>query len=218
MALEAIVFDMDGTLVDSMPYHYKSWEIFFQQNDIHMTREDFDRVHHGTLFDIMPRIFGTISHDDSYRLGQQKESIYRELYKSHIKPMDGLLPWLETIRNSERKIGLGTAADDLNMNFTIDAIGVREYFDALVTSNTVKEGKPSPAVYLEVARRLQVLPSNCLVFEDTRSGILAAQAAGMPVVAINSALSPHELNQLKTVGAINNYQNLSIEMFEHLFH
>jgi beta-phosphoglucomutase family hydrolase len=217
MALEAVIFDMDGTLVDSMPYHYKSWEVFFEQQGIYLTKEEFDSIHHGTLFDIMPRIFGDISHEESYRLGMMKEQAFRELYKHEIKPIDGLVEWLEALKRAGLKIGLGTAADFTNADFTVDAIDIRKYFDAIVTSDIVKEGKPSPAVYLKVAEMLQVNPAGCVVFEDTLSGIQAGLSAGMKVIGITTGLSKEAMQVLPVSAVIDNYQSLSLHDITSLF-
>ena len=217
MALEAVIFDMDGTLVDSMPYHYKSWEVFFEQQGIYLTKEEFDSIHHGTLFDIMPRIFGDISHEESYRLGMIKEQAFRELYKHEIKPIDGLVEWLEALKKAGLKIGLGTAADFTNADFTVDAIDIRKYFDVIVTSDIVKEGKPSPAVYLKVAEMLQVNPAGCVVFEDTLSGIQAGLSAGMKVIGITTGLSKEEMQVLPVSAVIDHYQSLSLHHITSLF-
>ncbi|HSR38215.1 MAG TPA: HAD family phosphatase [Phnomibacter sp.] len=217
MALEAVIFDMDGTLVDSMPYHYKSWEVFFEQQGIYLTKEEFDSIHHGTLFDIMPRIFGDISHEESYRLGMIKEQAFRELYKHEIKPIDGLVEWLEALKKAGLKIGLGTAADFTNADFTVDAIDIRKYFDVIVTSDIVKEGKPSPAVYLKVAEMLQVNPGGCVVFEDTLSGIQAGLSAGMKVIGITTGLSKEEMQVLPVSAVIDHYQSLSLHDITSLF-
>lgn len=217
MALEAVIFDMDGTLVDSMPYHYKSWEVFFEQQGIYLTKEEFDSIHHGTLFDIMPRIFGDISHEESYRLGMMKEQAFRELYKHEIKPIDGLVEWLEALKKAGLKIGLGTAADFTNADFTVDAIDIRKYFDVIVTSDIVKEGKPSPAVYLKVAEMLQVNPAGCVVFEDTLSGIRSGLSAGMKVIGITTGLSREEMQVLPVSAVIDNYQSLSLHHITSLF-
>lgn len=217
MPLAAVIFDMDGTLVDSMPYHYKSWEVFFEQQGIHMTHEEFDRIHHGTLFDIMPRIFGEhISDEESYRLGSMKEEAFRELYKHEIKPIDGLIDCLESLKSAGLKIGLATAADFSNADFTVDAIDIRKYFDCIVTSDIVKEGKPSPAVYLHAAALLEVDPKHCVVFEDTVSGIKSGIAAGMKVVGITTGLSAKEMSALPVSKIINDYKSLTIDQITSL--
>ena len=218
MPLQAVIFDMDGTLVDSMPFHYKSWVAFLEQQGIQLQPEEFEKVSHGTLFDIMPRIFGDhITEEESYRLGMLKEATFRELYKHEIKPIDGLVEWLDTLKQSGLKIGLGTAADMTNADFTLDAIHIRSYFDAIVTSDIVKEGKPSPAIFLKAAELLQVEPAHCLVFEDTRSGIQAARAAGMQVIGITTGMSAEEMQQLPVANIIEDYRSLAIHHITSLF-
>ena len=217
MALAAVIFDMDGTMVDSMPYHYQSWQIFFEQQGIQMTLEEFDRIHHGTLFDIMPRIFGShISDEESFRLGSIKEAAFRELYKSEIKPIEGLVDWLQTLKDAGLKLGLATAADFANADFTVDAIDIRRFFDCIVTSDIVKDGKPSPAVYLHAAKLLNVDPATCVVFEDTASGVKAGVAAGMKVVGITTGMSRSDMEQLPVSKVITNYLNLKVQDIENL--
>ncbi|QGW29184.1 HAD family hydrolase [Phnomibacter ginsenosidimutans] len=190
----------------------------FAQQGIHMTPEEFDRIHHGTLFDIMPRIFGDhLTDEESFRLGSMKEAAFRELYKDEIKPIDGLIDWLEQLKATGLKVGLATAADFSNADFTVDAIHIRHYFDCIVTSDIVKEGKPSPAVYLYAAQQLQVNPANCLVFEDTASGIQAATAAGMKVIGVATSLSEEAMQQLPVQKVIKDYCSLATHHITSLF-
>lgn len=190
--MEAVIFDMDGTLVDSMPYHTKSWHKFFENQGLEVSPADYKAKGHGTLFDIMPRFFGDhISREESYRLGMEKEAIYREMYAPYMQPIDGLIEWLEALKKNGLKIALGTAADFSNTDFTLDALHIRKYFDVIVTSDLVPEGKPSPAVYNYAAKELGVQPQHCLVFEDTYVGVKAGRLAGMRVAAITTT-HPHD--------------------------
>ncbi|HSC53561.1 MAG TPA: HAD family phosphatase [Phnomibacter sp.] len=211
MPLEAVIFDMDGTLVDSMPFHHKSWDVFFEHHGIKMTPEEFDKIHHGTLFDIMPRIFGDhISDEEAFALGSMKEAAFRDLYKDEIQPIAGLIQWLETLKAAGLKIGLATAADFTNADFTLDAIDIRKYFDCIVTSDTIKEGKPSPAVYVHAAELLGVSPANCIVFEDTVSGIQAGAAAGMKVVGITTGMKAEQMQALPVSFIIDDYHSIAL--------
>ena len=216
--LEAVIFDMDGTMVDSLPHHHKSWDVFFEMQGIKMEPAAFDRIHHGTLYDIMPRIFGShLTQQESYALGMIKEQAFRELYKNDIQPLTGLLTLLQQIKAAGLKIGLATAADNTNVDFTLDALGIRHFFDAIVSSDMVKEGKPSPAVYLQTAQLLSVMPAKCLVFEDTASGVEAAIAAGMKVVGITTGLSQAQMMQLGVVAAFANFDGLKVSELSKIF-
>jgi HAD superfamily hydrolase (TIGR01509 family) len=123
---------------------------------------------------------------------------------------------LQTLKNAGLKLGLATAADFSNADFTVDAIDIRKYFDCIVTSDIVKEGKPSPAVYLHAAQVLNVQPENCVVFEDTVSGIKAGAAAGMQVVGITTGMSVHEMQTLPVAKIISDYQSMTIEQISTL--
>jgi HAD superfamily hydrolase (TIGR01509 family) len=216
--LEAVIFDMDGTMVDSLPHHHKSWDVFFEMQGIKMEPAAFDRIHHGTLYDIMPRIFGShLTQQESYALGMIKEQAFRELYKNDIQPLTGLLTLLQQIKAAGLKIGLATAADNTNVDFTLDALGIRHFFDAIVSSDMVKEGKPSPAVYLQTAQLLSVMSAKCLVFEDTASGVEAAIAAGMKVVGITTGLSQAQMMQLGVVAAFDNFEGLKVSELSKIF-
>ncbi len=218
MALEAVIFDMDGTLVDSMPYHTKSWHKFFENKGIEVTPQELKEKGHGTLFDIMPRFFGEhITREESYRLGMEKEAIYREMYAPYMQPIDGLTDWLETLRAKGIKIALGTAADFSNTDFTLDTLQIRKYFDVIVTSDIVPEGKPSPAVYHFAAKELGLGGHQCLVFEDTYVGVKAGKAAGMKVAAITTTHPHHEWQGMGVDFIFDSYREAAWETIANSF-
>lgn len=218
MALEAVIFDMDGTMIDSMPFHAVSWHKFFASKGLIVSDAELKEKGHGTLYDIMPRFFGEhLSREESYRLGMEKEILFRELYAPFMQPISGLQSWLELLKQHSLKIGLGTAADYSNTDFTIDTLELRHYFDTIVTSDLVPEGKPSPAVYLYAAEKLGVNPANCLVFEDTFSGAEAGMAAGMKVGVITTM---HDHNEWAKKGVdliLNDYEEANLDYIVKLF-
>ncbi len=218
MALEAVIFDMDGTLIDSMPYHTKSWHQFFEQKGIEVSPQDLKEKGHGTLFDIMPRFFGDdISKEESYRLGMEKEAIYRTIYAPFMQPIEGLIEWLDTLRANGMKIALGTAADFSNTNFVLDTLQIRKYFDVIVTSDIIPEGKPSPAVFNYAAMQLGADQSTCLVFEDTYVGVKAAKAAGMKVAVVTTTHPHHEWDGFGVDLIFDSYKEAQMEIVKNLF-
>ncbi|MCU0403925.1 MAG: HAD family phosphatase [Chitinophagaceae bacterium] len=218
MALEAVIFDMDGTLVDSMPYHMLSWQKFLESKGIEAGLEEIREKGHGTLFDIMPRFFGEyITREDSYRLAMEKEAIFREMYAPFMKPIEGLLQFLDELKQNGIKMALGTAADFSNTDFTLDTLQIRSYFDVIITSDIVPEGKPSPAVYNYAAKQLGINPSACIVFEDTFSGYKAGRAAEMKVAAITTMHSAEEWNGHGADLVLNNYYDVNFQTINRLF-
>jgi beta-phosphoglucomutase len=218
MALKAAIFDMDGTMIDSMPYHAQSWRAFFKNKGLEVSEKDLKEKGHGTLYDIMPRFFGDhLTREESYALAMEKESLFRGMYAPHMETIAGLEKWLDHLRNHNIKVGLGTAADYSNTDFTLDTLHLRSYFDVIVTSDLVPEGKPSPAVYLYAAGQLGVAPEHCLVFEDTFSGVAAGKAAGMKVIAVTTMHAPHEWADKGVDGIISSYHEADLNTWRQLF-
>jgi beta-phosphoglucomutase family hydrolase len=218
MAFKAAIFDMDGTMIDSMPYHAQSWKMFFKNRGLEVSDAELKEKGHGTLYDIMPRFFGEhLTREESYKLAMEKETLFRSLYAPYMEPIAGLRQWLDLLRRNQIKIGLGTAADYSNTDFTLDTLSLRPYFDVIVTSDLVPEGKPSPAVYLYAARQLGVNPEQCVVFEDTFSGVAAGKAAGMKVIAVTTMHAPHEWLDKGVNGIISTYLDADLNTLGQLF-
>lgn len=218
MTWEAVIFDMDGTMVDSMPYHLQSWQKFLERKGLAVSQQEIKEKGHGTLFDIIPRFFGDhISREESYHLAMEKEALFREMYLPFIKPIEGLMEWLGRLKQHGIKIGLGTAADFSNTDFTLDTLGIREFFDVIVTSDIVPEGKPSPAVYTYAAHAMQVNPSACMVFEDTFSGLQSGKSAGMKVAVMTTSHPAEQWNGYDADLILNNYKEADMEKISRLF-
>jgi HAD superfamily hydrolase (TIGR01509 family) len=206
---KALIFDMDGTLVDNMHYHQAAWIGFLEKHGVFITPEEFNRKNHGIISEIVPRFFDrSLQETEIATLGAEKEGFYRELYAPHLKPVEGLLSFLEKLRSQGIKIGLATAADRPNIDFTIDGLQIRKYFTAITGGEEVNYGKPDPEVYLLTARKLELDPVHCLVVEDSETGIKSGLAAGMQVMAITTTHRAEELNGYPLYKVIENYTGL----------
>ena len=126
-------------------------------------------------------------------LEEEKELIYREFYRDHIKPAPGLLEFLKRLRAQGIKTALATSAGPGNIDFIVDGLGIREQFDAIIGGAEVQKGKPDPEIYLKAADLVGINPSSCWVIEDSLQGIAAGQAAGMRVVGISTSHTAAEL-------------------------
>jgi len=183
---KAYIFDMDGTIVDNMPVHNEVWAIVLKQLGIDMPIEEFHAKTTGKKnHDIIRWLKNDqVSEEELEAIVLFKETGYRERYKDRIQPVAGLLDLLEKARSSGIKIALATSSGKDNMNFIIDGLGVRDYFDSIMTAESVTKGKPDPEMYLETAARLGVQPEECVVFEDSILGLEAAHRARMIPVAV----------------------------------
>ena len=129
----------------------------------------------------------------------EKEIRYRSIYSEHIQPIPGLVGFLDAARQMGILLGLATSAGPENIAFVLNRLGISGYFTAVVNGEEVEHGKPDPEIFLEAAKRLGVPPQECLVFEDLRKGIQAAQHAGMPVVVITTGMLEREAVRLRGV-------------------
>jgi len=207
VTLRAAVFDMDGTLVDNMHVHRDAWRLFLERKGMPFDEEQYHRNNTGTITEIIPRFFPEATDPaEAYRLGMEKEAVYRETYRGRVEPLPGLVAFLDALRKAEIRIALATAADRGNIDFTLDELGIRDRFDALVGSEDVQRGKPHPDVYLRAAERLGIEPPHCLAFEDSHSGIQAALAAGMRVVGMVTTHTRGELEGYPLHALLHDYR------------
>ena len=194
------IFDMDGTLVDNMHYHTDAWRQMLLENDVEMDPEEFLIKTAGkTNREIIPQIFKDISDERIAELGERKETLYRELFLEHRRPVDGVIEFLEASRRLGINMAVATAAPNANVEFILDGLNLRQYFAAVTTAADISNGKPDPEIFLASAEKLGVEPRNCLVFEDALNGFEAAHRAGMRSIGIATVNPVERILQLESV-------------------
>jgi beta-phosphoglucomutase family hydrolase len=211
---KAIIFDMDGTLVDNMIYHKQSWIKLFEHHQLNLDYKTFDKKYHkGSLVEIMARLFPYISNrKELHEIGSYKEKLYRELYRPHVQPISGLKSFLDRMQQEKIPMGLATMGDQHNINFIFKTLEIDSYFHSTTGGHQIKNGKPHPEIFLTAADKIGVTPKDCLAFEDTRSGITSARAAGMEVVGISTMFSESELLDLGCIQAVSNFEKLDVNI------
>ena len=196
----AFIFDMDGTLVDNMRFHTEAWGKMLAENGVRMNAHDFLVKTAGkTNREILPTVFGAISDERIAELGARKESLYQELFLPERRAVAGVVKFLEEAQKLGVKMAVATAAPVANMEFILDGLDLRRFFDAITTAADIKNGKPDPEIFLKSAEKLQVEPRNCLVFEDAVGGFEAAHAAGMKSIGIATVNSIEDILPLDSV-------------------
>lgn len=196
--IDALIFDMDGTLVDSMPYHEKAWDLMLPELGVAVDRFEFFTWSAGlTNREIFPRLLGrAVSAEELAELAGRKEALYRVCYREVMTPMPGAVDLLTRARSAGMKTALGTAAPPENIELVIDGLDLREHFPVIVGGADVKNGKPDPEIFLRCAEHMAIAPACCLVFEDTPAGIEAAYRAGMQCIAITTTLNEAQVKAL----------------------
>ncbi|MBQ5938411.1 HAD family phosphatase [Massilia sp. AB1] len=213
-AARAFVFDMDGTIVDNMAFHTRSWIAFFERRGRAIDADEFFRTTAGRQGkEIIRAHMGEHLEDDEIAtLNHEKEAVYRELYLPHLRPVDGFEDLIATARASGTKLAVATAAPPANIEFTLDGLDLRRHFDAVVGATDVARGKPHPDVFLEAARRCGVAPEHCIVFEDAPLGVEAARRAGMRAVVLTTTLPAASFAEFDNIVAIvNDFSELDVD-------
>ena len=212
----AMIFDMDGVIVDNHHYHLRSWLSFFERNGIHMTEAEYkEQVNGRVMHTILPKIVGrSLSADEIRTLGEQKETEYRDLYRTAIQPTPGLVNFLEELQRLNVPRAIATSAPPSNVDFTLEGTHLRSYFPVIVDDTMVTTGKPDPEVYLKSAEQLEMPPERCIVFEDAILGIQAGKNAGMPVVALATTHTPEELMTTEADYIIDTFEGLTVEKLQ----
>ena len=209
MKYRAFIFDMDGTMIDSMGYHRLSWIEFARRRGLDVDVDDLMRRTTGrTGAECMNDLFQREFDDaESWALIDEKERIYRELFAPEFREVAGFRAFAARAHAHGLALGIGTAGDRHNIAFAMQHLAMTPVPKAIIGGDEGLAGKPEPAIFLEVARRLGVAPADCVVFEDAPFGIEAARRAGMAAVAVCSTHAAHELAGPHVLAAIDHYED-----------
>ena len=186
----ALIFDMDGTIVDNMAFHTQSWITFFERRGRAIDADGFFRATAGRQGGeiIRAHLGPDLLDEEVATLNHEKEAVYRELYAPHRRAVAGFEDLIADAKSQGIALAVGTAAPPANVEFTLDGLGLRRHFDAIVGAVDVARGKPHPDVFLEAARRCGAAAHDCIVFEDAPLGVEAARRAGMRAVVLTTTL------------------------------
>jgi beta-phosphoglucomutase len=198
-APKAVIFDIDGTIVDNMHLHAEAFSVFAERHGLPpLTSEDRARLDGRRNSEIFPILFKRdVPREEWQAYEHEKEGLYRELSRGRLSPMKGLHDFIARLRTDGIAVALATSAPERNVIHTLNELGLRNDFPVIVRGDQVPRGKPAPDVFLEAARQLGVAPSDCLVFEDAPMGIEAAHAADMPVVGLTTSFKPSHFDELE---------------------
>lgn len=212
MAQFAVIFDMDGVVVDNHTYHANAWRIFAKKHGFTMTEEQFrEKVNGRTINEVIAEIFEDkqLSQDDIRKLGEEKEALYRKIYSDEVKPIDGLPQFLEHLHQQHIPVALATSSPPVNVDFILSKTRLHRYFHTILDATSFKKGKPDPEIYIKAGKALNMPSAQCIVFEDSMSGLGAAQRAGMRVIALATTHKTSELQHIPVV--IQDYMGFSVE-------
>ncbi|MFP4024025.1 MAG: beta-phosphoglucomutase [Thiohalospira sp.] len=212
--IKAIIFDLDGVIVDTAVFHYKAWKKLANKMGFDLTEaqnEQLKGISRMESLDILLEIgkIDSISDDEKQRLANNKNEWYRENILK-MTPQDilpGVKQFLEELKQAHYKIAIGSSSK--NAGTILERIGMKNFFDAVVDGTKISKSKPDPEVFLKGAQELNILPGQCIVFEDAESGIEAAKNAGMKTIGVGK---PENLPKADLV--IPGFENVNISIIE----
>jgi beta-phosphoglucomutase len=196
--MKALLFDLDGTLIDSMPHHQSAWNAWYARRSIAMNSSEFFASTAGRAnTEILAELFPALSAADHLAMSDEKETIYREFASKSLALIAGAEAFVAQARRDGLKLAVCTASTLPNMALAFRMHGIDRWVDTVVSpadtttgaeAGAPVRGKPHPDIFLEAARRLGLAPADCLVFEDAPLGVEAARRAGMRAVALTTTL------------------------------
>jgi beta-phosphoglucomutase len=194
MSTLAVIFDMDGVLIDSYDAHFAGWKAMYDELGLGYTEADFAADFGRTSRDILFRRFGNQLADARIReLDERKEALFRDSLRKHFTAMDGAIDLIDALSTAGFRVGVGSSAPPENIELCLEMLGRRTKIAAMVTGKDVTRGKPDPQVFQMAAKRLEVDPAHCAVVEDAVHGIEAANRAGMKSVALTGTATREQL-------------------------
>lgn len=206
--IRALIFDMDGVIVDSNPWHRIAWQKYNRALGVEMTEAMQQKMYGKRNDELIREFFGQhLSDAEVFAHGAAKETLYREMIKPQIN--EALVPGIREFltRYRDLSFAIATNAEPPNVNFVLDETGLRSFFQVIVNGHQVANPKPHPEIYLRAADELGVNPADCIVFEDSYTGVEAGLAAGMRVVGLST--THHDLAGVSL--AVNDFNDPALE-------
>ena len=211
---KGVIFDMDGTIVDSLPYHYKAWKIFFKENKVENFSERLKDYKGGGTLDLLTAVYGDkYSRKELKIMTDDKEIIFREIYKNNVVPIMGFMDMFELIKSKKILVGIASNAIRKNVKMILSELKIYEKFDSIICGDEVKRGKPDPEMFDETIDRFNLKKEECLIFEDSVEGVSAAVNSRVDVVGITSSTSGEILIDKGCITTIDNYLNFDMSIY-----
>jgi beta-phosphoglucomutase len=205
MKTTAFIFDLNGTMINDMEYHIKAWSRILNEDlKAGLSWEEVKSQMYGKNEELLDRVFGQghFTKDQVDEITRIKETRYQEAFRPHLKLIAGLPGFLQKAKKAGIRMAIGSAAIPFNIDFVLDNLGIRHYFQAVVSASDVKLSKPDPETYLKAAEQIGVAPENCLVFEDAPKGVESARRAGMRSMVLTTMHEKEEFDEYPNVAGI----------------
>ena len=182
--IQAVIWDLDGVIIDSADEHRRAWQRLAHEEGITMTDADFWATFGKRNDDIFAQIWGNLPPERAKELADRKEMYFRELIRESAKPLPGSIELMRELHDAGFAQALASSTPIENIQVISDILGLKRYLSVIISGETVARGKPAPDIFLKAAEELDKDPAACLVIEDAVAGVEAAHAAGMRCIAV----------------------------------
>jgi beta-phosphoglucomutase family hydrolase len=212
-----VIFDWDGVIIDSSPYHQQAWQLLSQEQKRVLPPDYFLKSFGMKNELIIPEILQwTRDPADISAISSRKEELYRTIVrKNGIAPLPGVVPFLQMLKNNRIPCAVGSSTMRLNLACVFELTGLAGYFTAVISADDVVHGKPAPDIFLKAAARLDFPPQQCLVVEDALVGIEAARSGNMKVIAVTTTNPAPALSHADLV--VDRLDTISLEQLTGIF-
>lgn len=212
---KALLWDMDGVLVDTGEAHFSAWKALFAKHSWSITREEFEETFGMSNIPILKELLEEELPESRLRdLAAEKETRFREMIDQHVHLLPGVQKWLHWARERGYRQVVASSGEMSNIVAILATFGLGNYFDTVVSGAFLPHSKPDPAIFLQAAASVGVAPQDSLVLEDGVVGVEAAHRAGIKCVAVTTTHSAKELSQADVV--IDDLEELSEAIFRRL--
>lgn len=205
---KGIIWDMDGVLADTAPFHYQAWKKIFDEKGIKFSWEDFTHSFGMRNDKIIPKVLGReCTPEEIADIDEEKEAFFREFAKGNVKPLDNVIELLNSLKNGGFNMAVASSGTPENVKLVIEECRLTPFFSYLVNGKEVHHGKPHPEIFLFAAKKLNIPPEKCIVVEDAHAGIEGAKKAGMKCIAITTTHKRETLEGADII--VDNFKELS---------
>jgi HAD superfamily hydrolase (TIGR01509 family) len=206
---QAVLWDMDGTIVDSSSYHKQAWRDTFHRQGIEFTEDAYQFTLGRRNDEIIRRYFDPgLSPKEVDTIAAQKEEFFRKCIKGNIRPFPFVIEMIKSLADAECRLAVVSSATLENIRFITEELGISTFFDLFITGKDVTAGKPSPLGYLKASDRLGVPARDCIVIEDAAAGVSAAKRGGMYCIAVTNTCPKEALAEADIV--VNRLDEINI--------
>lgn len=211
--IKGVIFDMDGVLVNNMAVHFEAFAAMAERYNLTAEQgADFTHLNGRGNDDIIKALFPAelVAARGVESLAAEKEALYREIYAPTIRPTAGLRELLAELKEGGIRCAVGSSGPKENVAFVLEKCEIEPYFEVRISGDMVTRCKPDPEIFLTAAAKLGLRPEECLVFEDAISGVMAAKAAGMRVIALTSTHTREQLSAHSPERIVEDFTSLSL--------